>query len=292
MYVAVNQAFTEHRRSETGQIPGIWQSHGGSGKQARAVLEGLRADVVTLAVGYDIDVLARRGKLLSTNWQSALPNNSCPYTSTIVFLVRQGNPKGVRDWGDLARPGMTVVTANPKTSGGARWNYLAAYGYALRHYSEDDQQARSYMAKWIANVPVFDAGARGATMSFVKRGIGDVLLAWESEALMAVAENGSRFEVVYPTVSILTEPPVALVERNALRRGTTELVRAYLDYLYTAKAQEIMRRFHFRTSSEVGSFHPIELFTVDEVFGGWAAAHQTHFAEGGVFDQVYLERFK
>lgn len=286
MYSVLNEAFENNLPSS------IRQSHAGSGKQARAVLEGLRADVVTLALAYDIDVLARRGNLLSTNWQNRLPNNSCPYTSTIVFLVRQGNPRGIQDWPDLARPGIAVITPNPKTSGGARWNYLAAYGYALRQHGSDHLAARKFVSTVLANVPVLDSGARGATMTFVKRGIGDVLLAWENEALMAVAENAPKFEVVYPSVSILAEPPVALVDRNVQRRGTEQLARAYLDFLYSTEAQEIMRRFHFRTTAATPSSPPLELFTIDDLFGGWAAAHQTHFAEGGVFDQLYLERFK
>ena len=292
MFTELNRAFAADWKTQTGETILVRQSHGGSGKQGRAVLEGLRADVVTLALAHDIDVLANRAHLLPVDWQKSLPNNSCPFTSTVVFLVRKGNPLGLSDWGDLARPGVEVVTPNPKTSGGARWNYLAAYGYALEKFGGDEAQARRFMAKLLANIPILDSGARGATMSFLKRGIGDVLLAWESEALLAVHESGGSVEIVYPSVSILAEPPVALVERNVRRKGTEIPARAYLDFLYSAKGQQIVKDHYFRPMDGGEGFPAMRLFTVEQLFGSWEAAHRAHFAEGGLFDQLFMERFK
>lgn len=294
MYQEMNEAFARHWASRGGPSVRIHQSHGGSGKQARAVLDGLPADVVTLALASDIDMLHQGGDLLPADWQSRLPNRSCPYTSTVVFLVRHGNPKGIRDWGDLVREGMQVVTPNPKTSGGARWNYLAAYGYELRRTGGDDTQAREFIRRLFRNVPVLDSGARAAATTFVQRGIGDVLLAWENEALMTLRESGQDYELVAPSLSILAEPPVALVDRVVKRHGNEALARAYLDFLYTDEGQEIAARYFYRPLQESvasrhrASFPKMELITIDGAFGGWQKAQQTHFAAGGVFDQVCL----
>jgi sulfate/thiosulfate-binding protein len=293
-YQEYNAAFVKHWKDATGQSVVINQSHGGSGKQARAVLDGLDADVVTLALAYDIDVLAQRGNLLPANWQTLLPHNSTPYTSTIVFLVRKGNPRGIKDWDDLIKPGVTVVTPNPKTSGGARWNYLAAYGYALKRNNGDDAKARDFVKALFRNVPVLDTGARGATTTFAQREIGDVLIAWENEAILAMKEQGGdKFQIVIPSVSILAEPPVAVVEKYAHRHHTEALARAYLEYLYSPEGQEIAARNHFRPRLEsvaaehAADFPSVNLFTVDEMFGGWQKAQQAHFADGGSFDQIY-----
>jgi sulfate transport system substrate-binding protein len=271
----------------------VQQSHGGSGKQARAVVDGLEADVVTLALAYDVDALAVSG-LITSDWQKRLPDNSCPYTSTIVFLVRKGNPKGIKDWDDLAKPGVAVITPNPKTSGGARWNYLAAWGFALSKYGNDPAKAKEFVARLFKNVPVLDTGARGSTVTFVERGIGDVLIAWENEALLAVREFGKgKFELVAPPRSILAEPPVAVVDKVAAKHGTKDLALAYLTYLYSAPGQEIAAKHYYRprdpavAKNYAYQFPKIELFTVDKVFGGWDKAQAVHFADGGVFDQLY-----
>jgi sulfate transport system substrate-binding protein len=293
LYQEINSAFASRWMAETGEALVIDQSHGGSGKQARSVIDGLEADVVTLALPYDIDAIAASGAI-ARDWRTRLPENSCPYVSTIVFLVRQGNPKGIRDWGDLARSGISVVTPNPKTSGGARWNYLAAWGWALRQPGGDEARARELVRGIYRNAPILDTGARGSLVSFLERGIGDVLIAWENEALLAAAELApGEVEIVMPTSSILAEPAVTWVDVVVKRRGTEKAARAYLEYLYTPDAQEIIARHHFRPSSDevaarhVASFPEIPLFTVDDLFGGWAAAHRAHFADGGVFDQIY-----
>ncbi len=293
LYQEVNAAFAAFWKAKTGQEVAIQQSHGGSGKQARAVIDGLKADVVTLALAYDIDAIADRG-LIARDWQSRLPQHSAPYTSTIVFLVRKGNPKRIRDWDDLVRPGVSVITPNPKTSGGARWNYLAAWGYALRRWAGDQAKAREFVAALYRNVPVLDAGARGSTTTFIERGIGDVLIAWENEALLATRQLGpDRFDIVVPSVSILAEPPVALVDKVVDKRGTRAVALAYLEFLYTEEAQEIAGRHFYRPRSAAAlakyaaQFPRLDLFTVDEVFGGWRKAQETHFADGGVFDQIY-----
>jgi len=293
LYQEFNAAFVTHWREQTGATVKIEQSHGGSGKQARAVIDGLQADVVSLALAYDINMVAAKGKLLATNWQERLPQNAAPYTSTIVFLVRAGNPKGIKDWDDLVRPGVVVVTPNPKTSGGARWNYLAAWGYALRKHHGDAGQAQEFVTALCRNVRIWDPGARGATTTFAQRGIGDVLIGWENEAVLALKELGtSKFEVVYPSVSILAEPPVAVVDKNAQRHGTAALAQAYLEYLYAPTGQEIAARHHFRPRDPViaakyaSDFPRLELFTVEEMFGSWSAAHAAHFGEAGTFDRI------
>ncbi len=289
-----NKVFAKHWKETTGQTVVIRQSHGGSGKQARSVIDGLDADVVTLALAYDIDALADKAKLLPKDWQQRLPNNSSPYTSTIVFLVRKGNPKGIKDWDDLIKPGVSVVTPNPKSSGGARWNYLAAYGYELKRANGDDAKAREFVKALFKNVPVLDTGARGATTTFTERGIGDVLLAWENEAILALEESGKdKFEIVAPSVSILAEPPVAVVDKFAKKHGTEAVAKAYLEYLYSEEGQEVGARNHYRPRLEsvakkhAGDFAQLKLFTIDEVFGGWQKAQKTHFADGGTFDQIY-----
>src|SRR5947207_1375326 len=276
LYQDYNAAFAKHWKAKTGNDVQIQQSHGGSSKQARAVIDGLEADVVTLALAYDIDAIAQNARLLPVNWQSRLPDNSSPYTSTIIFLVRKGNPKGIKDWDDLVRPGVSVITPNPKTSGGARWNYLAAWGYALKKSGGDESKAKDFIAKLYKNVPVLDTGARGATTTFSQRGIGDVLVAWENEALLSIKEFGAdKFEVVAPSVSILAEPPVAVVDKVARKRGTEAVARAYLEFLYSDEGQEIAGRNFYRPRAEKAAakyssrFAKIELFTIDEVFGGW-----------------------
>jgi sulfate/thiosulfate transport system substrate-binding protein len=294
LYQEVNAAFGKQWREKTGDAVTILQSHGGSGKQARAVIDGLQADVVTLALAYDIDAIAEKAQLLPADWQKRLPHNSTPYTSTIVFLVRKGNPKGIHDWDDLIKPGVSVITPNPKTSGGARWNYLAAWGFAWQKYGQDPARTRDFVAQLYKHVPVLDSGARGATTTFVQRGIGDVLLAWENEAFLAVKEFGAAgLEIVPPPVSVLAEPPVAVVDKNARRHGTEAVARAYLEFLYSDEGQTIAARQFYRPRSEKvaasygSAFAPIKLFTVEELFGGWQKAQKTHFNDGGTFDQIY-----
>ena len=296
LYEAINQKFAAHYRSESGGDVLVNQSHGGSGKQARSVIDGLEADVVTLALAFDVDALATVGRLIPADWQERLPNNSAPYTSTIVFLVRKGNPKGIKDWNDLVKPGIAVVTPNPKTSGGARWNYLAAWAYALRRPGGSEASAQAFVKALFKNVGVLDSGARGSTTTFVERGIGDVLLAWENEAFLAQQQLGAgRFEIVVPSLSILAEPPVTVVDKVVLRRGTRAAAEAYLRYLYTPEAQEIIARHYYRPRDPVvaarhaGQFADVELVAIDRDFGGWAAAHAKHFADGGTFDQIYLK---
>lgn len=296
LYDAYNKLFAAHWRETAGQDVRIQQSHGGSGRQARSVIDGLAADVVTLALAYDIDVIAERTKRLPIGWQDKLPNNSSPYTSTIVFLVRKGNPKNIREWGDLVRPGVQVITPNPKTSGGARWNYLAAWAYALEKNGGDENAAREFLRQLFANAPVLDTAARGATMTFVQRRIGDVLLAWENEAFLARAElGGDNVEIVVPSMSILAEPPVALVERNTQRRGTTEVARAYLEYLYSPEAQDLIGQHYYRPSQPAAvekyrsQFPQLRLVTIAEL-GGWKTAQSKHFDDGGVFDQIIRRR--
>ena len=296
LYVEYNAAFAKHWKAKTGQEIEIRQSHGGSGRQARSVIDGLPADVVTLALAGDIDALATNGKLLPQNWQTRLPHNSSPYTSTIVFLVRKGNPKGINDWGDLVKPGIGVVTPNPKTSGGARWNYLAAWAWASNQPGATEATAKQFMRKLFKNVPVLDTGARGATTTFVQRGIGDVLLAWENEAFLSIKELGpDKVEIVVPSLSILAEPPVAVVDKVALRRGTRELANEYLNYLYSAEGQEIIAKNHYRPIDEnvaakyARQFSTVALVNIKD-FGGWAVAQKTHFIDGGVFDQVISEK--
>jgi sulfate transport system substrate-binding protein len=288
LYTAVNAAFAAQWEARTGQKVTIEQSHAGSGKQARAVIDGLEADVVTLGLAYDVDAIAKAG-LVRPDWGRRLANHAAPFTSTIVFLVRKGNPRAIKDWDDLVKPGISVITPNPKTSGGARWNYLAAWGYAIQR--GDDDKARQFVADLYRNVPVLDSGARGATTTFVERGIGDVLLAWENEALLAVAKLGTdKVEIVVPSVSILAEPPVAVVDGNVDRRGTREVATAYLHFLYTPEGQKLAAQSYFRPRdaavAPAGAFPAIKLFTIDEVFGGWARAQPRHFDDGGVFDQI------
>jgi len=292
LYADFNKAFAASYQKETGKSVEIKQSHGGSGAQARAVIDGLKADVVTLALAYDVDAIAGKG-LLASDWQKRLPLNASPYTSTIVFLVRKGNPKAIKDWDDLIKPGVAVITPNPKTSGGARWNYLAAWGFALKAYGSEDK-AKKFVADLYTNVPVLDTGARGATVTFVERGVGDVLLAWENEAFLALREFGQdKFEIVAPPRSILAEPPVALVDSVVDARGTRAAAEAYLRFWYTREGQEIAARNSYRPRDpEIAkeyekSFAKVELFTIDEVFGGWTKAQREHFGEGGIFDQIY-----
>ncbi len=294
LYTEFNAAFAKHWKEKTGDTVNIQQSHGGSGKQARSVIDGLPADIVTLALAYDIDAIGDKARLIPTNWQSRLPNNSAPYTSTIVFLVKKGNPKGIKDWDDLVKPGVSVVTPNPKTSGGARWNYLAAWAYAAQKFNNDDVKVREFLTKLLKNVPVWDSGARGATTTFVQREIGDVLLAWENEAYLAVKEFGSdKFEIVTPSLSILAEPPVTVVDKVAKRRGNEEVAKAYLEFLYSDEGQDIAGKNFYRPRSEkaaakyANQFSPVKLVTIDEAFGGWRKAQKTHFDDGGVFDQIY-----
>ena len=293
LYQDVNTAFAKEWKGKTGDNVKIKQSHGGSGKQARAVIDGLEADVVTLALAYDIDALAEH-KLLATDWQKKLAHNSSPYTSTIVFLVRKGNPKGIKDWNDLIKPGVSVITPNPKTSGGARWNHLAAWGYALRQPGGNEAKAKEFLGKLYKNVPVLDSGARGATTTFVERGIGDVLIAWENEAYLAVKELGpTKFDIITPSVSILAEPPVAVVDKFADKHGTRKVAEAYLNYLYTDEAQDIIAKNYYRPATEkaakkyASQFAKVNLFTIEQVAGGWTTAQKAHFADGGIFDQIY-----
>jgi sulfate/thiosulfate transport system substrate-binding protein len=292
LYVEFNKAFAAAYQKETGKSVEIKQSHGGSGAQARSVIDGLQADVVTLALAYDVDAIAARG-LIAADWQKRLPDNASPYISTIVFLVRKGNPKGIKDWDDLVKSGVQVITPNPKTSGGARWNYLAAWGYALKKYGSADK-AKQFVADLYEHVPVLDTGARGATVTFVERGVGDVLLAWENEAYLALREFGrDKFEIVAPSRSILAEPPVAVVDAVADKKGTRSVAEAYLKYWYTKEGQEIAARNSYRprdpdvAKAYENAFAKVELFTIDDVFGGWTKAQKDHFAEGGIFDQIY-----
>ncbi|HMI53567.1 MAG TPA: sulfate ABC transporter substrate-binding protein [Candidatus Saccharimonadales bacterium] len=294
LYQEYNAAFAKYWKAKTGQDVTVNQSHGGSGKQARGVIDGLKADVVTLALAYDIDAISEKSGLIEKDWQKKFPSNSTPYTSTIVFLVRKGNPKGIHDWNDVARPGISVITPNPKTSGGARWNYLAAWGYALRKNNNEEDKARQFVAQLYKNVPVLDSGARGATTTFVQRGIGDVLLAWENEAFLAVHEFGSdKVEIVVPSVSVLAEPPVAVVTVVTNKRGTTDLAKEYLNHLYSEEGQEIAAKNYYRprlksvADKYAKQFTKLDLFTVDQVFGGWQKTQKTHFEDGGIFDQIY-----
>jgi sulfate/thiosulfate transport system substrate-binding protein len=292
-YVAFNNSFAAYWKKQTGEDISVQQSHGGSGKQARAVIDGLDADVVTLALAGDIDAIAKTGQL-KADWIDRLPNHSSPYTSTIVLLVRKGNPKKIKDWDDLIRPDVAVVTANPKTGGGARWNYLAAWGYALDKFGGDDTRAKDFVAKLYKNVPVLDSGARGSTITFTQRGVGDVLIAWENEAYLALKEaGGDQYEVVIPSESILAEPPVAVVDANVDRKGTRKVAEAYLKYLYSDDGQNIAANWYYRPRNQdiaakyAAQFPKLKLFTIDEKFGGWVKAQPTHFADGGVFDQIY-----
>jgi sulfate transport system substrate-binding protein len=293
LYAAINAAFNRARQAKGQPTIQIRQSHGGAGAQARAVIDGLEADVVTLALAFDIDAIQRAGLISTPMWQKRLPQNSSPYTSTIVFLVRKGNPKGITDWKDLVRPGIGVVTPNPKTSGGARWNYLAAWEYARRQPGGNDTKAREFVTALFKNVPVLDSGARGSTTTFVQRGIGDVLLAWENEAYLAIAEAKGAVAIVVPSMSILAEPPVAIIDRVVDRKGTRALAQAYLEFLYTPEGQEIIARHHYRPrdpkvlAKHASTFAKVTLFTVDEAFGGWQAAQKVHFADRGTFDQIY-----
>jgi sulfate/thiosulfate-binding protein len=294
LYVDYNAAFAKYWKAKTGADVTVKQSHGGSGKQARSVIDGLQADVVTLALAADIDALAANGSLVPADWQKRLPQNSTPYTSTIVFLVRKGNPKKIKDWDDIVKPGISIVVANPKTSGGARWAYLAAWGYALKANNGDQDKAKAYVTALYKNVPVLDSGARGATTTFVQRGIGDVLLAWENEAYLAIKEAGNdSFEIVDPSISILAEPPVAWVDQVTEKRGTTEVAKAYLEYLYSDEGQDIAGRNFYRprngkiAAKYASAFPNIKFFTIDDTFGGWTKAQATHFADDGVFDQIY-----
>jgi sulfate/thiosulfate-binding protein len=299
LYQDFNAAFSAHWQKKGGKAVTVQQSHGGSGKQARSVIDGLPADVLTLALAHDIDAVAQAG-LIDKGWQQRLPNNSAPYTSTIVFLVRKGNPKGIKDWKDLAKPGVAVITPNPKTSGGARWNYLAAWGWALRPPGGSPKKAEALVRAIYKNVPILDTGARGATITFAERGSGDVLIAWENEAILAVRELAKRsrsggFQIIAPSQSILAEPPVTVVDKVAKKHGTVQLAQAYLQYLYTAEGQEIVAKHFYRPRNAqvlakyAAKFPKVTLFTIDEVFGGWAKAQKTHFADGGIFDKIYAQ---
>ena len=295
LYEDYNKAFVKYWKDKTGDDVNISQSHGGSGKQARAVIDGLDADVVTLALAFDIDNIAQKSGLLPKNWQSLLPDNSSPYTSTIVFLVRKGNPKNIQDWDDLAKPGISVITPNPKTSGGARWNFLAAWGYGLKKFNGDESKVQEFVGDIYKNVPVLDSGARGSTTTFVERGIGDVLIAWENEAYLAINELGpGKFDIVIPSISILAEPPVAVVERDADRHGTNKVAEEYLKYLYSDEGQEIIAKNYYRPRNQqvaqkyADILKPVNLFTINEIFSGWQAAQKKFFADGGVFDQIYI----
>ena len=297
LYQDFNAAFAKQWKAKTGDNLSVKSSHGGSGKQARSIIDGLEADVATLALAADLDALAEKGKLIPANWQARLPHNSSPYTSTIVFLVRKGNPKGIKDWGDLVKAGVSVITPNPKTSGGARWNYLAAWGYALKKNGNDPVKAKAFVAQLFGNVPVLDSGARGSTTTFVERGIGDVLLAWENEAFLAVKELGQgKFEIVVPSLSILAEPPVTVVDKNVDKHGTRKVAEAYLQYLYSSEGQEIAAQNYYRPSDAkvaakyAKQFPKVELITIDGAFGGWTKAQKEHFSDGGVFDQIYSRK--
>jgi sulfate/thiosulfate transport system substrate-binding protein len=296
LYQEFNPAFAKYWKEKTGETVTIKQSHGGAGKQARSVIDGLQADVVTLALAYDIDAIAEKTGKIPADWQKKLSNNSSPYTSTIVFLVRKGNPKNIKDWDDLVKPGIQVITPNPKTSGGARWNYLAAWGYALKKPGGTEAKAKDFVTTLYKNVPVLDSGARGSTNTFVQRNIGDVFISWENEAFLAINELGKdKFEIFVPSVSILAEPPVALVKGNADKKGTTKVAQAYLDYLYSPVGQQIAASNYYRPNKpelvtnkeDLNRFPKVKLFTIDEVFGGWQKAQKTHFEDGGVFDQIF-----
>jgi sulfate/thiosulfate-binding protein len=297
-YVEFNDAFAKEWKAKTGETVTVKQSHGGSGKQARAVIDGLEADIVTLALAYDIDEIAARTGKFPKDWQARLPNNSSPYTSTIVFLVRKGNPKDIKDWDDLAKPGIGVITPNPKTSGGARWNYLAAWGYALKNNGGDEAKAKDFVAAIFKNVPVLDAGARGSTNTFVQRGLGDVLLAWENEALLAINELGpDKFEIVVPSLSILAEPPVTVIDETAKKHGTLEAAKAYLEYLYSPAGQKLAAKHYYRPAKadlidakDLERLPKVATFNIADVFGGWEKAQKTHFADGGSFDQIYVSK--
>jgi len=295
LYQQYNAAFAKYWKAQSGQNVTVKQSHGGSGKQARSVIDGLDADVVTLALAYDVDAIHEKAGLLPKDWQKRLPSNSAPYTSTITFVVRKGNPKGIKDWEDLVRPGLKVITPNPKTSGGARWNYLAAWGWASKKFGGDEAKVKDFVGKLYKNVPVLDSGARGATTTFGQRGIGDVLIAWENEAFLLVKELGKdKFEIVAPSVSILAEPSVAVVDRVANKKGNGKVAEAYLKYLYSDEGQEIIAKNYYRPRNEAvakkyaGVFPAIKLFTIDEAFGGWQKAQKTHFEDNGIYDQIYL----
>lgn len=297
LYQEYNTAFAKYWKAKTGDDVTISASHGGSGKQARAIIDGLEADVATLALAADIDALASKSDLIPANWQTRLKHNSSPYTSTIVFLVRNGNPKAIKDWGDLVKSGVAVITPNPKTSGGARWNYLAAWGYALKRNSNDQAKAQEFVAKLYANVPVLDSGARGSTTTFTERGIGDVLITWENEAFLALKELGAdKYQIVVPSLSILAEPPVTVVDKNVDKHGTRKVAEVYLSYLYSAEGQEIAARNFYRPTDEkvarkyAKQFPKLNLITIDEAFGGWTKAQKEHFADGGVFDQIYTKK--
>ncbi len=294
LYQEFNAAFAKQWKEKTGDTVTINQSHGGSGKQARGIIDGLQADVATLALAYDVDALYEKGGLIPKAWQKRLPHNSAPYTSTIVFLVRKGNPKGIKDWSDLIKPGISVITPNPKTSGGARWNYLAAWAYALKQPGGSETTAKEFITKLFKNVPVLDSGARGATTTFVQRGIGDVFLSWENEALLAVKELGQgQVEIITPTLSILAEPSVTLIDKVADRRGTRQVADAYLQYLYSPEGQDIAAKNFYRprsvsvTQKYAAQFAKVKLLTIDDVFGGWQKAQKVHFTDGGLFDQIY-----
>ena len=293
LYTEFNAAFAKHYKEKTGNNVVVDQSHGGSGKQARGVIDGLEADVVTLALAYDIDVIASKGGLLDADWQKKLPNNSSPYTSTIVFVVRKGNPKGIKDWDDVVKPGISVITPSPKTSGGARWNYLAAWAFASKKFAGDEAKIKEYIGALYKNVPVLDSGARGSTTTFAQRGLGDVLLAWENEAFLLQKEFPGKTEIVSPSLSILAEPPVAVVDKVAANKGTTEAAKAYLEYLYSEEGQDIAGKNFYRPRSKKAAakyaslFPKLELVTIDGAFGGWSKAQKTHFDDGGIFDQIY-----
>jgi sulfate/thiosulfate-binding protein len=297
LYQDFNKAFAAHWKAKTGDNVTVKQSHGGSGKQARSVIDGLEADVVTLALAYDIDELGAKAKLIPADWQQRLAHNASPYTSTIVFLVRKGNPKNIKDWNDLVKPGIEVITPNPKTSGGARWNYLAAWGYALKQPGGNEAKAKDFVTALFKNVPVLDSGARGSTTTFVERGIGDVFISWENEAFLAVKELGpDKFQIVVPSISILAEPPVTVVDKVVDKRGTRDVAKAYLDYLYSPEGQKIAADNYYRpidpkVASQYDKLFPkVNLFTIDEVFGGWAKAQKAHFNDGGVFDSIYAKK--
>ena len=297
LYVEFNAAFAKHWKAKTGDNVVVKQSHGGAGKQARAVIDGLQADVVTLALAYDIDAISEKTGLFPSDWQKRLSYNSAPYTSTIVFLVRKGKPKGIKDWNDIVKPGVSVITPNPKTSGGARWNYLAAWAYALEQNGGNQEAAKNFVRDLYKNVPVLDSGARGSTTTFVQRGIGDVFLSWENEAFLAIKEFGAdKFEIVVPSLSILAEPPVTLVDKVAKKKGTTEVAKAYLEYLYTPEGQEIAGKNFYRPNVPeakakfAGQFVDVKLITIGDIFGGWQNAQKDHFADGGTFDQIYLKK--
>ncbi len=296
LYVDFNKSFAEAWKKKTGDNVIVKQSHGGAGKQARAVIDGLEADVVTLALAYDIDAIHEKAKLIPKDWQKRLPHNSSPYTSTIVLLVRKGNPKNIKDWNDLVKPGVSVITPNPKTSGGARWNYLAAWAYALKNNNNDEAKAKEFVQKLYKNVPVLDSGARGSTTTFVERGIGDVFISWENEAFLALKELGpDKFELVIPSISILAEPPVTIVDKNVDKHKTRAVAQAYLEYLYTPEGQEIAAKNYYRPTLESvakkyeSQFPKVNLVKIDDVFGGWQKAQKTHFSDGGVFDQIYAK---